>query len=295
MKINRYDIAGHLCEIAFLDVHNNEEILLPSYRPFQTDKAGEFLFRVVVDDTFRFMEKGTEIGHFDCGGNNFGVYRLSDGAYQFEICNEQNRLCALMSATADFSSGTVAMVADAVHERCFGLNNALMLIYAFSSAFQGTLLMHSSVVRKDGTAYCFLGKSGTGKSTHTSLWLRHIPGTDLMNDDNPVVRVKGGKVYVYGSPWSGKTPCYRQVSAPVGAFVQLRQCPENKISRADILSSMAYLLPSISTMKWDKRIYRAHCDTLSALIGKVPVWFLDCLPDKEAADLSYTTLSGQCL
>lgn len=37
-----------------------------------------------------------------------------------------------------------------------------------------------------------------------------------MNDDNPVVRVIDGEAMIYGSPWSGKTPCYRQVKAPLG-------------------------------------------------------------------------------
>lgn len=292
MKGLRYEIGGHLCEIVFRDACNGEA-LLPSYRPFYTVKSGGLLFRCVVDDTFRFGVKGTEIGQFDCGGNNFGVYRLPDGSYQFEICNERNEMCASMQAESDFSHCTVALTADAEPERRFGLNNALMLAYAFASAPRHTLLMHSSVVRNGGSAYCFLGKSGTGKSTHTSLWLRHIPESDLMNDDNPVVRMTDGKVFVYGSPWSGKTPCYRQVSAPVGAFVQLRQNAENRICRMNVLACMASLLPSISTMKWDEKIYGMQCETLSELIGNVPIWLLDCLPDKGAAELCFNTLTDK--
>ena len=175
----------------------------------------------------------------------------------------------------------------------FGQNNAQRLAYAFASAPHSTLLMHASVVRNDGTGYLFLGKSGTGKSTHTRLWLKYIPGSDLMNDDNPVVRVENGIAYVYGSPWSGKTPCYRNVVAPVGGFVQLQQCPENAIRRENVLGSFASLLPSISTMKWDKRIYTAHCDTISELIRTTPLYHLGCLPDEAAARLSYHTLTGK--
>ncbi len=292
MKKLRYEIAGYLCEIICEDTFD-EDVVLPSFCPFATGKSGELLFRCRVDDTFRFPEKGKEIGRFDCGGNNFGVYQLPDGAYQFEICNEQDRPCALMSATGNFASATVALIGSTVRERSFGLNNALMLAFAFSALDKKTLLMHSSVVCNDGKAYCFLGKSGTGKSTHSSLWLHHIPGSELMNDDNPVVRITDGKVYVYGSPWSGKTPCYRQVSAPVAAFVQLRQHGENHIRRMNVLEGMASLLISISTMKWDRRIYNTHCDTLSALLSSVPFYLLECLPDKDAAELSYKTLSGE--
>lgn len=231
---------------------------MPSFSPFVSEEEGNLLFSLSVDDAFRWPVTGEEVGQFDCGGNNFGVYRLPDGSYQFEICDDKKDLCCYLQANADFSDCTAALVAGSEVGRKFGLNNALMLVYAFASAPYATLLMHASVIRNDGRGYLFLGKSGTGKSTHTRLWLSHIPGSDLMNDDNPVVRVVEGTVYVYGSPWSGKTPCYRRVSAPVGAFVQLRQCPENTIRKESVLESFASLLPSVSTMKWDRRIHSAH-------------------------------------
>ena len=55
-----------------------------------------------------------------------------------------------------------------------------------------------------------LGKSGTGKSTHSRLWLKYIPDTKLLNDDNPAVRIMDNNtIMIYGTPWSGKTPCYK--------------------------------------------------------------------------------------
>lgn len=286
----RYKIAGHFCEINFKDTHNGEA-LLPSFSSFQSDEEGKLLFSLEVDDAFRWGEQGKEVGQFDCGGNNFGVYMLSDGAYQFKICNPCHQLCCLMQSNPDFSECKAAIIAESFQDRLFGLNNALMLIYAFASAPYRTLLVHASVIRKSDNGYLFLGKSGTGKSTHTRLWLSHIPDCDLMNDDNPVVRVIDEKVLVYGSPWSGKTPCYRNIVAQVGAFVQLQQKPENIIRRLNVLEGFSYLLPSISTMKWDKRIYTANCDTISDIIRFTPIYHLGCLPDKEAAELSYRTVA----
>ena len=46
-------------------------------------------------------------------------------------------------------------------------------------------------------------------------------------------------------------------------------------------------------MKWDKPIYMAICDTISDIIRLVPVYHLGCLPDEEAARLSYSTLKRQ--
>ena len=64
--------------------------------------------------------------------------------------------------------------------RQFGLNNALMLAYAFAGSFKDTALIHASLVRQNGKGYAFTAKSGTGKSTHVGLWLKHLPGCDLM-------------------------------------------------------------------------------------------------------------------
>ena len=73
-----------------------------------------------------------------------------------------------------------------------------MIAFAFSGAQKDLLLIHASVTMKDGKGYLFLGKSGTGKSTHSQLWLKHIPGTELLNDDNPAVRLINDEVIVYG-------------------------------------------------------------------------------------------------
>ena len=172
----------------------------------------------------------------------------------------------------------------------FALNNALMVLYAMATAGLGTALFHSAVVSYQGRGYMFLGKSGTGKSTHARLWLEHVAGTELMNDDNPVVRFyddvdgKPGAV-VYGSPWSGKTPCYRNVQAPVGGIVLLSQAPYNKIVRLKGVQAYAALVTSISGKRWDRSLADGLHATENSLAKTVPVWHLDCLPDEAAARL----------
>ena len=68
--------------------------------------------------------------------------------------------------------------------------NALMTMFAFSASKQGIALQHASVVTNNGLAYLFLGKSGTGKSTHSRLWLSYIAGTKLLNDDKSAGTLK---------------------------------------------------------------------------------------------------------
>ena len=172
------------------------------------------------------------------------------------------------------------------------VDNALMVMFAMASSCMGTALFHSATVSLDGKGYMFLGKSGTGKSTHASLWRKHIDGVELMNDDNPAVRVKpDGTTVVYGTPWSGKTPCYKNVSAPLGGIVLLSQAPYNKIIRLNGIGAYAAIVPSISGKRWDSRIADGLHETENTLAGNIPVWHLDCLPDADAARLCKETIA----
>ena len=199
-------------------------------------------------------------------------------------------ICARLVASADFSSARLAVAHSKVGE--FAINNSMMILYAFTTASKGTLEMHSSVIKRGGYGYMFLGKSGTGKSTHSSLWLKYLEGSELLNDDNPILRIgEDGVARVYGSPWSGKTPCYKNDSAPVGAIVRLNQYPENRIARNSIVEAYAAVYPSCSGFRAVKEMADGMHSTIEKVVLSVPCYTLDCLPDEAAARLSCETIS----
>ncbi len=295
MRVTYYRVAGHLLQIQYCESHNDES-LIPSFQPFVVEAPAdgeEPLFVLTVDDLFRYEGERDEVGQFDGSGNNYGVFQLPDGGYLIEMSNPSGQLCGILHADKTFHRCTVALLREGLRNRNFALNNSLMMAYAFAAADRQTVLLHASVIRKDGKGYLMTAPSGTGKSTHTYLWYKNIPGCDLMNDDNPVVRIVDGQPIIYGTPWSGKTPCYRNISAPVGALVRIRQAKQNEIHRMRPVEALATLLPAASCMKWDERIYLGVCDTLSATIGAVGVYELNCLPDADAAWLCYRTVSGE--
>ena len=289
--IKQYKVGRLSYRVNFVEGGKNDEELIPSSKPFETDLTDEpLIFELTVDDAYRPAEAGEEIGQFDCGGNNHGVYQRKDGGYEIRITNYMGQQCCLLCTTSDFSKGWVALNGG-YSMRNFGLNNSLMIMYAFSAAHLNTMLFHASVIREKGYGYLFLGVSGTGKSTHTGNWLKYIPGTDLMNDDNPVVRFIDGQAIVFGSPWSGKTPCYRSVHYPLGGIVLLSQAPYNKIERLNGIYAYAALMESISGKRWDERIADGLHQTENALASSIPVWHLECLPDEEAAILCNETIT----
>ena len=80
------------------------------------------------------------------------------------------------------------------------------------------LMLHSSAVVMDGRAYLFSAPSGTGKSTHTQLWLDVFgEKAGILNDDKPALRRIDGKWYAYGTPWCGKEHWGCNASTPLSA------------------------------------------------------------------------------
>ena len=167
----------------------------------------------------------------------------------------------------------------------FQVNTSLMIQYTFATAGLGTLLLHASVTRYEGRANLFFGVSGTGKSTHSRLWHEYVPGSDLMNDDNPVIRFQEEGCVVYGSPWSGKTLCYRNVVAPVNALVRLEQYPENRIARLEPLQAYASVIAAVSTIRWNHDIMSLLVPSIERVAMTVPCFQLRCRPDEEAVQV----------
>ena len=156
-----------------------------------------------------------------------------------------------------------------------------------------TAAVHSSVIVCHDEAVMFLGESGTGKSTHTRLWRENIAGATLLNDDSPFVGLRDGRVMAYGSPWSGKTPCYKNECYPIRAIVRLSQAPHNKMRQLRSLQAIGALLPSLPpAFAFDEKLEDAVMNVLSAVVSKVPVYHLECLPNAEAAQLSHDTIFG---
>lgn len=264
--------------------------LLPSFAPFKTTNDEDLLFNLAVDDQIGADVVRELVCNADTGNGITVVERLADGGYRFTIRDLKDGLCCILNTDKSFSHCQCSLYGND-SMRSFGLNNAIMMTYAFASANKDTLLVHASLIRQNGYAYAFIAKSGTGKSTHTGLWMSCLPNCDLMNDDNPVIRIINGEPWAFGSPWSGKTPCYRNVSAPLKAITKIERANSNSIVRLMPLNAFASMLASVSTMKWDAEIHKLTCNTVKRIIETCNVYSLHCLPNREAAEICNKAIS----
>ena len=286
MKEIYYNVAGHVFALE-TEKDNCGELELSQYEPFVCDATDDVVFRLrICAEPLNTEDFRLEVKQEDEGQDILAGHVGDQPCFQFFL---QEELMGVLICSNHYQMGELY----AEDYNTFGINNALMVMYALATADKRTALFHSSVVSYEGKAYMFLGTSGTGKSTHSRLWMKYIEGTELVNDDNPVVRIlDDGSIRVYGSPWSGKTPCYRNVSYPVGAIVQLSQAPENVIRRQRPIEAYAALMASISGKRWDSRLAEGLHETENLLVKGCAVWHLDCLPDEGAAQLCKQNVYG---
>ena len=286
-----YRIGGHI-----IVLHAPETLLrqlLPSFTPFIVDDhdrshEAEATMQMYLDNNTATEESDNDrirrfVRDVDTGNGITRVERYSDGGYRFLIHSADGQECALLTSSADFTQCHCTLLARTEIWQSFALNNTMMLSYAFSTAAQETLLLHASVVRYQGKAYAFTAPSGTGKSTQVANWLRAIDGCDLINDDNPIIRMIDGKPVLYGSPWSGKTPCYRNVEAPLGAVIKIERADSDYTTPLSPLQAFSTLITACSSMKWDEEIHDKTCQTISAIVGSTKMMTLHCTPHTSSA------------
>lgn len=156
----------------------------------------------------------------------------------------------------------------------------------------GGMMLHSSCVVLDGLAYLFTAPCGTGKSTHTSLWLRQFGDRAfILNDDKPALRFENGVWYAYGTPWSGKYNINRNTRVPIGGIAVLERNETNEITPFSGSEAIYFLLTQVVRPK--EANYRGVLlETLDKLLTTVPLWKLKCNMDTEAAMVAYQAMSG---
>lgn len=277
-----FSVAGLLFSVA-LPCGWDVETLLPSFRPFLCGARheGEQIFRLATV-TLPFVNDGKHAELLDESRNDMGHVCLlrCTGGYRIEI--DYGDAVHIMTADSGFTHATAFLLPS---DPFLGmvLSSMLRIMYAQAVLVHGGVSVHASCVCLEGRGYLFLGKSGTGKSTHARQWMETFPGCSLLNDDNPVLRIKDNLLTAHGTPWSGKTHCYKNESRPVAGIARLQQSSDNRFLHLDGPEAFAVLLPSCSAVRRDTRLQDALHETLIRITDLVPIGLMECRPVHEAA------------
>lgn len=147
-------------------------------------------------------------------------------------------------------------------------------------AERGMLVLHSSyVLRAEGDAILFSGASGIGKSTQAELW-REFAAARVINGDRSLVDVDRGMAH--GIFYSGTSGICENHSAPIRAIVLPEQRAENRVFVPAHREAFMRLLNQCSYYPWDAESAALMTELVARLVGRVPIYRLDCRKDEGA-------------
>jgi len=271
--------------VHFRDSSDYKEPLIQLSREFESEEP-ELLSADNENKVIHTFNLEDDSCKFSKNGNKyFFTIEENGGAGSIEFAMEIGSPKVRFRLTPDSENGRIALP-NPVH-----LKFSLWMALGFTGIPQKFSALHSSVIIFNNSAVLFLGESGTGKSTHTRLWLNHIAGSRLLNDDSPILSIDEGETYVHGSPWSGKGQVYINERYPVKAIVRIKQHPFNKLQKLNTLESFGALYPSFPPAFLKDNFFEGHiCEIISKVISTTPVYLLHCLPNREAAEMVKETL-----
>ena len=155
------------------------------------------------------------------------------------------------------------------------------------------LVFHGAAVEVDGKGYIFTAPSGTGKTTHIGLWFKYFGDrVKIINGDKPILRLESDGVSVCSTPWSGKERFERNTEAPLRAITLIKRSKENRITQIspqEYFSELArqFYLPRNLESKLKT------FDIVDRILSDVPIYLLECDISREAAELSFDTLTNE--
>lgn len=156
----------------------------------------------------------------------------------------------------------------------------------------GDIFMHGSAVAYRGRGYLFTAPSGTGKSTHTGLWLRYL-GSDavIVNGDKPIICTGGDVPEVCPTPWAGKERLYSSDSCPLDAICCLTRGTENKIRPMRQDEAVSRLFSQICIPR-DREAQAHAMQAMDSLLRRVRLYVLECDISENAVRTSFEALTG---
>ncbi len=147
----------------------------------------------------------------------------------------------------------------------------------------GAMVFHGAVVVLDGRAFAFTARSGVGKTTHLSLWLKAFGARAyVLNGDKPILLWKGEKAYICGTPWRGKENLGEGGILPLSGIGFLSRSEKNETHPMEPSDALSAFLQQVYMPKNGVALLEtmALCDKV---LTSVPLLSMHCNMEPDAA------------
>ena len=249
----------------------------------------DIYFKIEKTDTAPALPE--DIPRRTIGENKYYCF-LNDNDIVYYFDTKLDKIIALTSFSEDYSKIKITALNISLPELSnkFFIYNLVGYAMHYVIQMKGGFVFHSSSVSCNGNGIAFSANSGTGKTTHTSLWLQNISNCAILNDDTPIIRINGNDdVYIYGTPWAGTSGRNTNLSVPLKALVFLKRGQKNEIHKispeAAIKPFFQGVLPPLTPNMLSNAL-----NSIDKIFSVVPAYLLTCNMEPEAAKLAYNTI-----
>jgi len=168
------------------------------------------------------------------------------------------------------------LTADPVFVSLFALERRM--------AAKDALILHCAYISCRNQAILFSAPSGTGKTTQALLWEKYR-GSQTINGDRALLRIKDGKWHAEGWPVCGSSEICHHACLPLGAVVLLSQGEQDRLSDIKNSETFKRLYSQITINSWQSSAVQHTINLLEHLVKTVPVLQFQCTISSHAVDI----------
>ncbi len=151
---------------------------------------------------------------------------------------------------------------------------------------ENVLVMHGSSFKVGNNAFIVTARSGVGKSTHVNLLKQYLKDRfTYINDDKPLLKIKGDKLTLYSSPWNGKERRGNNINAPLRSIIFLNRGITNTYKKLDNKEVYFRLLSQIY-LPLDKAKREKALKLIDILLKSVSFYEINVNTDISSAEMT---------
>ncbi len=223
--------------------------------------------------------------------NSGGLWRLFEesGGYRFYFSTPYLGSSPYKAAWFDreFTRGHLVLFRPYFDERkpIYPLEyplDELLMIHRLACG-EGVETHAVGIVDEAGQGHLFLGHSGAGKSTTARLW-KSESNAQILSDDRIILRVRDGRIWMYGTPWHGDAGIASPECAPLSRLYLLEHSDHTELLSLSPGRAAAELFTRSFVPHHSPKGVQFTLRFLDRVAREIPCSIFRFLPDKSAVE-----------
>jgi hypothetical protein len=223
--------------------------------------------------------------------NSGGLWRLFEesGGYRFYFSTPYLGASPYKAAWFDpeFKRGHLVLFRPYFDERkpIYPLEyplDELLMIHRLACG-EGVETHAVGIVDEAGQGHLFLGHSGAGKSTTARLW-KSESNAQILSDDRIILRVRDGRIWMYGTPWHGDAGIASPECAPLSRLYLLEHSDHTELLSLSPGRAAAELFTRSFVPHHSPEGLQFTLRFLDRVAREIPCSIFRFLPDKSAVE-----------